>query len=134
MTVLGKPPVTVPGQSQAQDPISLPIRSVRQVARAVPLTGQERSRVFADVTPSVQLPIPDGGATVPDRRARVRDGRASRPGMTDACTNDMSDMPDRSDMSDGRVTSDGGIVSDGRGSRDESLSSDLSAILSRRNS
>lgn len=97
----------VPG-NPAEGPQSRPIRSVRQVARAVPLTGQERRRVLADVTPSVPIPAA-GGAPVSEGDAFPADRTGT------------------------------GVPSSGKsgkhdGKHDESLSSDLSAILSRRNS
>lgn len=44
---------TNPGR--AEEPESRPIRSTRQVAKAVPLTGKARQRIIADLTPSMPV-------------------------------------------------------------------------------
>lgn len=122
--------VTAPVDPHAEGPQSRPIRSVRQVARAVPLTGQERRRVLADVTPSVPLPAAaDMSATrdvSPDKTRVPSAGDRHEPAPASGNPGDR----------DGRVTlaEDRDEKIPASGSRDGSLSSDLSAILSRRNS
>ena len=60
-SVLRAPSVTAPldlpapRPSAADGPQSRPIRSMRQVAHAVPLTGQARRKAIADATPSIPV-------------------------------------------------------------------------------
>lgn len=100
------PVVLPPVAARAEGPLSRPVRSVRQVAHAVPLAGEERRRVLADVTPSVPIPARNG---VP-----VSDGDAA-PAATGVPATGHQRVPVPANRTD-------------------SLSSDLSSILSRRNS
>lgn len=107
----------------ADGPQSRPIRSVRQVARAVPLTGVARERVVKDVTPSHVLtaqPVHHSGmqgrstAHVSEQASQVAHTVSKRESEQSSSTSDKS-----ADVSQSQ-------------SSGESLSTNVSDILARR--
>ncbi len=104
--------------ASVQGPQSRPIRSVRQVAHAVPLEGEDLRRVLADVTPSVPVPVQEGK---PQEKVKKQDADSS-------CH--AADGTDHTAGASGTSASDTGAcetVAHGTG-----LAVDVSDILSRR--